>query len=356
MNIDNLSIDLIKEKKINVVIPILNESIYLESLIKSIEKMDISDLNISFFFVDGCSKDNSVKILNEKLKKSNLDYRILINENKTVPYALNKVIKEFESDFLIRLDAHCEFPKNYIKKCLLNSNLDYAGNVGGMLINLPADNSLKAKCIALSMGSVFGVGQSKMRTLFNSKKIIEVDTVPFGTFNTDIFKKIGLFDYDLTRNQDDEFNARIIKFGKKIYLDPSLKIKYFCRSNFSDLAKMFYQYGLFKPLGAFKVKRLYTFRQIVPISILFLFMILLSFSFLDNKYLIILIFFIVTYLLISLLESLRIMTLKKFSLKGIFFLMSSFFIMHSSYALGYLKGLIKIILKINHNINVNESR
>ena len=51
---------------------------------------------------------------------------------------------------------------------------------------------------------------------------MQTDTVPYGCFKRDLFNRIGWFDEDLTRNQDDEFNARIIKNGGKIYIIPEL--------------------------------------------------------------------------------------------------------------------------------------
>lgn len=56
-----------------------------------------------------------------------------------------------------------------------------------------------------------------------------VGTVPFGCFPRPLFEEIGLFDEELVRNQDDEFNGRIIRSGGKILLLPDLKIRYFAR-------------------------------------------------------------------------------------------------------------------------------
>ena len=56
---------------------------------------------------------------------------------------------------------------------------------------------------------------------------------------------IGLYDTDLTRNQDDELNARLIENGGSIYLLPQLKIKYFARASYKKMYNMFYQYGYF---------------------------------------------------------------------------------------------------------------
>ena len=79
------------------------------------------------------------------------------------------------------------------------------------------------KSISYVLSSKFGVGNSKFRT--NSKSGY-VDTVPFGTFKKEIFDKIGYFDERLERNQDSEFNNRIVRKEGKIYLFNDISIIY----------------------------------------------------------------------------------------------------------------------------------
>ena len=41
-----------------------------------------------------------------------------------------------------------------------------------------------------------------------------------GVLKKEVFEKNGFFDEDLIRNQDDEFNLRLIKNGGKVLLAP----------------------------------------------------------------------------------------------------------------------------------------
>ena len=91
-----------------------------------------------------------------------------------------------------------------------------------------------------------------------------VDSVPFGCFRRELFDRIGLFDEDLIRNQDDEFNLRLIKYGGRILLLPDVVSYYFARRSLGELSRMYYQYGYFKPLVARKVDCVMTVRQVVP--------------------------------------------------------------------------------------------
>ena len=78
------------------------------------------------------------------------------------------------------------------------------------------------------------------------------------------FDRIGVFDEDLVRNQDDELNARLLKQGGRIMLIPEVVSHYYARGSLGQVARMFYQYGYFKPLAAWKVGQIMTLRQVVP--------------------------------------------------------------------------------------------
>src|SRR6185369_50906 len=123
----------------------------------------------------------------------------------------------------------------------------------------------------------FGIGNARYR--LGAKEPVEVDTVPYGCYKRSVFERIGLFDEHLIRNQDDEFNARLKKNGGKIFLIPSLKIDYFARPALAKLSKMYYQYGLFKPLVNLKIGTPSAGRQLVPPLFVLTFLLLLVFSF-----------------------------------------------------------------------------
>ncbi len=86
----------------------------------------------------------------------------------------------------------------------------------------------------------------------------------FGCFRKDVFDRVGLFDEDLVRNQDNEFNLRIIKRGGTMLLSPKITCYYYARDSLGKLWRMFYQYGYFKPLVARKLGAVMTARQLAP--------------------------------------------------------------------------------------------
>jgi len=113
-----------------------------------------------------------------------------------------------------------------------------AANVGGMM--LPQGKTTIQKSIALAMQHPVGVGDARFH-LGNFKGY--VDTVYLGTFRKDFFEKIGPYDINAHPNEDAEFNIRVQKAGEKVYLDSSIRVKYFSRSSLKNLAQQYFKYG-----------------------------------------------------------------------------------------------------------------
>jgi len=165
------------------------------------------------------------------------------------------------------MDCHSIFPTHYISSLVDNLDALDADNVGGTVKSVPADNTPTSEAIAIGLSSKYGVGNSIFRTGTNTVR--EVDTVPFGCYPKRVFDDIGVFDIELTRNQDDEFNARLRKNNGRIFLIPSIEIIYYTRNSFRKASKMFYQYGLFKPLANKKSGVLSSYRQLAPPTLIF---------------------------------------------------------------------------------------
>nr|MDE5575046.1 glycosyltransferase family 2 protein [Bacteroidales bacterium] len=208
-----------------------------------------------------------------------------------------------------------------------------------VLNTLPADDSGIEWSVAIASSNGFGVGNAFFRT--GISKIRQVDTVPFGCFRRELFDRIGFFDEELVRNQDDEFNARIIRSGGKIFLLPEIEVVYIARGSLAKIAKTYFQYGLFKPLVNKKIKVPATFRQFVPV--LFVASLLAGLPFavffpaIRWIYLCCLAFYFGIGFSIGLQQAF------KHKKPVLFFLLPLvFFLMHLSYGCGYWKGLWKV--------------
>lgn len=334
---------------LSIICPIYNEERFIDKCIHSILKQEYPKDNLEFLLVDGGSTDKTYMIVKNYIEKYPF-IRLLENPNKTVPFAMNIGIREAKGDVIVRIDGHCEYPVNYLSE-LENKLYELkADNVGGVWNTKPAADTSMCRAISVASSHPFGVGTSRHK--IGVKKIIETDTVPFGCYRRDVFNRIGLFDEELTRNQDDEFNARLINHGGKIYLIPSLVINYTARDNLTKMCKMYYQYGLYKPLVNKKLGAPATIRQFFPLLFLLGIVVggIMSFFcfYILTIYIFVLAFYLILSMLFSIKESLRY---KDGRLSLV--LPITFFLVHMSYGLGYLRGVCKIILKQSFSVNTN---
>lgn len=327
---------------VSIIIPCRNEEKFIKTVLNNIIDQDYRRDSIEVFVVDGLSDDNTRSIIKEMINQFPLIH-FISNENKTVPYALNLAIQKAKGEVIIRMDAHCIYPNNYVSALVEKLFELNADNVGGVWITEPGNNSSQAIAIAKATSNRLGIGNAGYR--LGAAKPVQTDTVPFGCYRKDVFEKIGLFDIQLTRNQDDEFNGRLIKNGGKIFLIPSVKIKYFARKNISSMSKMFYQYGYFKPLVNIKLGFVATARQLIPpafVLMIFLGALLSLFSkILMTIYLLGVFFYFVVVAIVS---------LKLFEKKLSVFLnlLIVFPAIHFSYGTGYLSGIIDFIFLRKH--------
>ena len=340
------------EPKISIIVPCYNEAGFIEKLLQNIVDQDYPKEKSEVYIVDGMSNDGTRDIIAVFIK-SYPYIQLLDNERRYVPFALNRGISASTGEVIIRLDAHSEYPPDYVSRLVNQLYQLNADNVGGSWITLPGDKTLKSLAIATAMASPFGVGNAHYRLPVN--EIREVDTVPFGCYRRDVFNRIGLFDEDLLRNQDDTYNAKLKKNGGKIFLIPDIKIRYYARTSITSTLKMFYQYGLFKPLGNRKTNRPATLRQLIPPGfVLFIILSLISSLFFEFAFLAG-ISVLALYLLIDLIFTFSV-SVKNTRAALIWYLPWLFFLIHLSYGAGYLYGIIKFTILGQKKSSVTHTR
>ena len=335
---------------ISVVCPIYNEEKYIAKCIDSILEQDFPHDDMEVLFVDGMSSDRTREIVLEYTEKYKF-IRLLDNPHRTSPYAMNIGIENATGDTIFRMDAHAQYPNNYLSELYKKlQELPNAENVGGVCETLPCNDTDEAYAIAEVLSNSFGMGNSYFRT--GISEIRKVDTVPFGCFHKSLFKRIGLYDTDLDRNQDDELNGRIIRNGGSIYIIPSIKIKYFARDKMGKVRKMFYQYGLYKPLVNKKLGAPATLRQFVPV--LFLLGIVLGAvaCYFWPTFRWIYLALACLYMLICFYIGIKNAVKHKRPSLAIL-IPYALFNTHISYGWGYLRGIFKILFKQPFNVKSN---
>lgn len=248
-------------RSVTVIMPIRNEVAFIDRSLGSVLRQRYPAMQV--LVVDGMSDDGTRQRLHTMLDghvPEDFEVSLLDNPSRTVPGALNIGLQHATGDIIVRVDGHCEIPHDYVDRCVALLEERGADCVGGV-IDTVGETSV-ARAIAAAQSSAFGVGNAAFRT--SRRRAGFVDTVAFGAYRQSVFERIGKFDLELVRNQDDEFNFRLTQSGGSIWLDPSLSTRYHSRAVLSGLWNQYYQYGMYKVRLMQKRGRLPSARQAIP--------------------------------------------------------------------------------------------
>lgn len=323
---------------VSIIIPCRNEEKYISRCLDSIVSQDFSKEKLEVLVINGISEDRTKEIIKE-YSRCFPYIKLLENPQKTTPYAMNIGIENAKGEIIMKMDAHTTYQKDYISKCQLYLNKYNADNVGGVLKAVPSENTLSAKAVALCLSDKFGMGSSYCK--IGTKKIRWVDTVAFGCFRKEIFKKIGLYDEKMIRSQDLEFNLRLKKAGGKILLAPDIIGYYYPRPNLRAFLKQNLIDGswISYPLKFGKV--VFSLRHVIPLLFVLGLLGLIVLSFFFHLFLWLLVFVLGLYLLLSIFFSLKI-SIKEKDIRFLFLMPLVFTIRHFGYGFGSIWGLIKL--------------
>jgi len=244
---------------VTVIVPCRNEERFIAGCLDSILASTYPREALEVLVVDGRSDDGTRSVLADYIAR-HPTVRMLDNPRRIQPAALNIGIGAARGEILVRMDAHVVYPPNYITDLVAALLETGAGNVGGVLVTVPANETAIARAIAVAMSHPFGVGNSLFR--IGVKKPQWVDTVAFFCCRRETFERVGLFD-EAALDEDSEFNTRLIQSGGRILLVPNVVCHYFARASLRQIARMAYQYGYSKPFVIRKLGHV-TPRQLVP--------------------------------------------------------------------------------------------
>jgi succinoglycan biosynthesis protein ExoA len=329
------TITISKLPSITVIMPLRNESAFIIHNLHAVLTQDYPSEKSEIIIADGMSNDNT-RILVRDFSNLHPELKITVLDNPgmIVSTGMNIALRQARGEFIVRVDGHTLIAPDYLSQCVATITRTSAKNIGGRM-NAIGSNPF-GKAVAIATSSPFGVGNSKFHYSQNEE---EVDSVYMGAWPREVFKEIGLFDEELVRNQDDEFNYRLREQGGRILLNPKIKSEYTVRSTPQSLWKQYFQYGFWKIRVLQKHPKQMSFRQFIPP--VFVLTLLASIVFLVSISWGWIPFTLVasSYLFVNLLVS-AILALKK-DWKQLLRLPLVFSILHVSYGFGFFCGLFK---------------
>jgi succinoglycan biosynthesis protein ExoA len=323
---------------VSLLVAMRNEAAHIEECIDSIINQDYPQEKIEVFIFDGQSEDDSKKIVEEVIAGKN-NYHLLENQKRIQSAAWNLGIQLSHGEVISIVSGHSKLSSDYVSKATETLLRTKADMVGGTVRATSLQYTGEAVALAVSMP--FGVGNAHFRY---TEKEQETDTVFMGFCWRATYEKIGGFDEELVRNQDDELSYRLRKVGGRIICNPKIVSYYNNRATLRSLFIQYYQYGYWKVRILQKHPLQMSLRQFVPpvfvLSLIASTLLALSYIFHHLSFILLLSFIIpLCYLLTNLLAS--IWTASRRGWRYLLFLPLIFVILHLSYGLGFLEGLVK---------------
>lgn len=312
--------------EISVIVPVLNEAGFIESMVNSL--LSNGDISKELLLVDGGSTDQTKQVI-EQLALRYPEIKYIANPEKFVSPGFNKAFSGSTGKYIAFLGAHALYPDHFFSLATHFLTTEACDAVGGPLKQV--GKSEKGRAIAYCMSQPIGVGNTEFRTV---NKKMYVDSVAFAVYKREVFEKIGLLDAELIRNQDDEFHYRMNANGLKILMVPEMQCTYYVRDSFSALFKQYYQYGLYKPMVLKKVSSGIRLRHMVPVVFV---VYLIS---LPVLWWISIVFIAPLLLYVGVVSFYALKHRGTWVEKG--YALISFTILHISYGIGFLRGVFKL--------------
>ena len=329
----------IGENDMNVtfIIVAYNAEKFLDNSLKSLLNQDYDLKKIEVLLVDSKSSDNTKKIMQDFKKNNDAKFKrvlVLNNNKKTLPYGWNVALKEATGDAVVRVDAHSKFPKDFItnnvKEMKNGENI-----VGGHRISITSDNSRWQKLLLIAEESLFGSGIAKYR---RQDKREYVSTLAHAMYRKKVFDEVGPYNVNLSRTEDNEMHYRMKQAGYKFLLSPDVTSYHCARNTFKGMVKQKYGNGKWIGITMYYCPKCFSLYHFVPFFFVMALIACLVLLFLKMP--IFLLILTGLYLLFNLINLIIIFINNGIHIEYLL-LPFIFFILHVSYGVGTIVGLLK---------------
>lgn len=221
----------------------LNEERFLPKLLEQILRQTYPLKQIELILVDSASKDKTKRLMEKFQEENGAKFRkvkVLDNIKHIQAAGWNVVIRNMTCEALIRIDAHAMIPDDFVQKNVdcLNSG-EYV--CGGPRINVIDENTLWKRTLLTAEQSMFGSGVAPYRRSTGAKKYVR--SVFHTCYRKEVVDKVGLFNEDLLRTEDNEYHYRVRQAGYVICYDEEIHSFYQTRNTLRGMVKQKYGNG-----------------------------------------------------------------------------------------------------------------
>jgi len=251
-------------ERILAVIPCLNEELYIEALA---EKLVATSRNLPMRIViaDGGSSDRTPHIARELAQKHN-NIVFLENPKRLQAAAINLAVATYGEGaaFLIRIDAHADYPDDYC-----NALIDEAEKTGADSVVVAMKTEGKSGfqlAVAAAQNSLLGNGGSAHRIAGGNG--FWTDHGHHALMRIVAFREVGGYDETFSHNEDAELDLRLRQSSHKIWMTGKTLAIYYPRSSPVALFFQYIRHGKGRARTILKHRAMPKLRQMAPAAVL----------------------------------------------------------------------------------------
>ncbi|WP_395331147.1 glycosyltransferase family 2 protein [Novosphingobium sp. BL-8H] len=219
-----------------IVIPCLNEERHLPGLLAMLLR---DNPQATVVVADGGSTDASRAIV-ARHAAIHPNLILLDNPDRLQSAGINLAVRRHSAGhrWLVRIDAHCDYPPGYVAGLVAAARRHGAASVVVPMVT--HGGGCFQKAAAAAQNSALGNGGSAHRRIGEGQF---VDHGHHALMDLALFRQIGGYDETFSHNEDAEFDLRLGAAGGNIWLEPSLALGYWPRAAPRPLFRQYRGYG-----------------------------------------------------------------------------------------------------------------
>jgi succinoglycan biosynthesis protein ExoA len=229
----------------SVLIPVLNEERYVEHSVAAMRRQRLEGA-IELVFADGGSSDRTRELLQE-MAVEDPRIRVFDNPNRSVSSGLNVALRHARGRWVARMDAHTEYPEDYIARGV--ERLAQGGTRWVSGPQVPHGDNAVSRAVALALSSPLGRGGSRKWGEAGAAigTEFELDSGVFaGVWERSTVLEYGGWDERWPRNSDSEMAGRFLARGEKLICVPEMAAAYVPRGSLKGLWRQYRDYGAYR--------------------------------------------------------------------------------------------------------------
>lgn len=245
-----------------VVIPCLNEQSYIEGIVRSILRDPLAQA-LRIVAIDGGSTDGTLELL-QRLARTIPNLDVITNPRRIQSASVNLAAQQFGCGcrWLIRVDAHAEYPEAFVSQLIADAQRTGAASV---VVSMRADGkTCFQKAVAIAQNSVLGTGGSPHRRDGTEGL---VDHGHHALFDLQTFLALKGYNEFQSHNEDAEFDVRLVRSGGRIFLTRATRITYYPRATIAGLYRQYWSYGRGRALTMIRHGMRPKLRQLIPAGV-----------------------------------------------------------------------------------------